>query len=255
MRNVTMKILLTFFFRTSAGEMALSPTNDSQNAATKSVDQVIDNLLGKLVDRELSSQSVQNTDLDDTVFGKSAHLATLPQSPGVLQTRPLIPYSAICQRVIPVVNQYNSRPVLVQAEGEGTATLPARQSTSGAKTKVIMNELRSKNSEQLIKALDDLETEGLKLIISKCTRDEEWAPHKWWGVKKQIAQILTVYTEKQKAEGLETYPPIPTPYPQRATNRERRAYRDSFKPGGSRADQRLPKDQLREKRYKRGARK
>merc|ERR1719389_866960 len=67
-------------------------------------------------------------------------------------------------------------------------------------TKVKMHELKAKTAKELLKDCTDLKTELSQLRVAKVTGGAASKLAKIGTVRKNIARVLTCYSQKQKAE-------------------------------------------------------
>merc|ERR1719460_1917687 len=72
-------------------------------------------------------------------------------------------------------------------------------------TKVKVHELKTKTAKELLKECTDLKTELSQLRVAKVTGGAASKLAKIGTVRKSIARILTVYSQKQKAEARKEY--------------------------------------------------
>ncbi|PFH31492.1 ribosomal protein RPL35 [Besnoitia besnoiti] len=77
---------------------------------------------------------------------------------------------------------------------------PASPSLCSTMVKVRAYELRGKSQKELVKQLEDLKKELAQLRVAKVTGGAASKLSKVTEVRKGIARVLTVYTQKQKEE-------------------------------------------------------
>lgn len=228
MLGITVKLFFALVLQTFAKDAMVGNLGDS--------------LVNKLLDRTMSSQ---NVDLDNTMLGKPGTLPTRI-TPGTLPTRPVMPFNSnslsISHAMPAMAYKPTFRSTMIsrgegrldggggdsEASGDGATAVKEKKKTM---IKQRFDKLRTMNAEQLMQERKDQEIAHLKLINKKAYRQEMRAQD-MTDIRKDIARILRVYSEKQKAEGKEKYPPVPYPYWGRNpryswTRRERRAYRDN----------------------------